>query len=206
MKLCRKISAGILLTCILLSMTGCGQKRPDATTVYVDKKGKLKQILVDAAPSYSIGDLQEFTEQKITTYLEETEESEVRLESCEEEEGTIYMELSYGSSADYTAFNHMDCFSGTLQEASDAGVLPSDMLLAPDGSSTDCSALLAEEEEYMVLILNENTLVQSEKKILYVSGMVALSGETTAIVGDGDAGTSGFFPRLTDTPAILIYK
>lgn len=206
MKICRKIPMYLLLIVVLLSLTACGEKRPEATTVCVDKGGKLKQILVDPAPDYSIGDLQEYTEERITAYLKENEEGEVRLESCEQEDGVLYMELSFGTAADYTTFNGMDCFLGTLEEAAAAGVVPGDTLLAPDGTPMDFTALTAEHPEYRMLVLSENTLVETNKEIICSTVQAAITGKNTAVIGDGDAGTSGYYPRKTDTPAYLIFE
>lgn len=206
MKLCRKLPVCLLLIVVLLSLSACGEKRPEATTVCVDKGGKLKQILVDQAPDYSMADLQEYTEERITAYLKENKEGEVRLESCEEEEGVIYMELSFGTSADYTAFNSMDCFCGTLEEAAEAGIQPGDTLLTADGSTVDYAILLAENPEYHMLVLSENTLVQTNKDILCSTVQASITGKNTAKVGDGDAGTSGYYPRKMDVPAYLIFE
>ena len=206
MKLCRKIPMCLLLIVVLLSLSACGEKRPEATTVCVEKGGKLKQILVDPEPEYSVNDLKEYAEESISAYLEATEEGEIRLESCEEQDGIVYMELSFGSSADYSAFNSMDCFCGTLEEASAAGEIPTDTLLAPDGSAVDFSALLAEHPDYHLLVLSEHTLVETNTDILCATVQATITGERTATIGDGDAGTSGYFPRKTDAPAWLIFE
>ncbi|MDO4489926.1 MAG: hypothetical protein Q4B85_02475 [Lachnospiraceae bacterium] len=206
MKLCRKISLYLLLTVVLLSLSACGGKRPEATTVCVEKGGKLKQVLVDPAPDYYVEDLQSYTEDRISTYLKDSEEGEVRLNSCRETEGTVYMELSFGSAADYSAFNRMDCFLGTLQEAADAGISPPDVLAAPDGTPADFGTLLAEHPEYRMLLLSEHTLVQTNTDILYSTPQAVITDGRAAIIGDGDAGTSGYYPRKTDLPGCLIFE
>lgn len=206
MKLCRKIPMCLLLIVVLLSLSACGGKRPEATTVCVEKGGKLKQILVDPTPSYSVSDLQEYTEERITAYLEDNEEGEINLDSCTEEDGVVYMELSFGTSADYSAFNSMDCFCGTLEEAAAAGLTPAESLCAPDGTEMSFSSLLAEHPEYHMLILSENTLVETNSDIICSGGPIGVTGERTAMIGDGDAGTSGNYPRKTDASAFLIFE
>lgn len=206
MKYCRKMWMCLLLLVVTVSLSACGGKRPEATTVLVEKGGKLKQILVDPAPDYSVTGLQEYTEERISAYLEDNKEGEIGLDSCEEEDGVLYLEISYGSSADYAAFNAMDCFCGTLEEAAAEGIVPSEVLVAPDGSAVDFSALLAEHPEYRMLVLSENVLIQTNQDILCASAPAAITGTRTAVIGDGDAGTSGYFPRKTEIPAYLITK
>ncbi|MDO4616337.1 MAG: hypothetical protein Q4B03_02615 [Lachnospiraceae bacterium] len=206
MKLCRKICVCLLLITSLLSLSACGGERPEATTVYVDKKGNLKQILVDPAPDYSPGELQTYTEDRIAAYNKAHTDADVQLNSCTEEEGVIYAELSYGSFEDYTGFNSMDCFLGTLEEAQTAGMIPEEQLIAAGGEAVDIAALLAEHPEYHILSLSEHTLVQTETAILGSGGTVVITGETTAVFGDGDAGTSGYYPRKTEAAGWLIFE
>ncbi len=205
MKLCRKIPMYLLLIAVLLSLSACGGKRPEATTVYVDKDGKLKQTLVDPSPDYALEKLQAYTENRITSYLKGTEDGEVRLNSCKEEDGFVYMELSYGTAADYAAFNGMECFCGTLEEASAAGMVPAEPLQAPDGTGVDFAALLAEHPEYHLLVLAEHVQVQTDTAIVCASAPAAVTGDYTAVIGDGDAGTSGYYPRKTAS-AYLIFE
>lgn len=206
MKKCRKIPVYLLLLVALLSLTACGDKRPEATTVCVVKGGKLKQILVDQAPDYSVAELQEYTEDRIAAYLKTEKKGDVKLDSCEEKDGVICMELLFNTAADYTAMTGMTCFYGTLEEAVEAGMAPQDTLVAPDGTTADFSALAAEKPEYHMLVLAENVLVQTQENILYATAPAVITGEKTATIGDGDADTSGFIPRKTDTPAFLIFK
>ncbi len=205
MKLCRKIPMCLLLTVALLSLAACGSERPEATTVYVDKEGNLRQILVDSQPEYSVSDLEAYTEDSITAYLKANEGASIELESCEEADGVLYLELSYGSAEDYSGFNSMDCYLGTLEEASAAGMI-GDTLLDADGLEMDTAALLAEHPDCRLLVLSEHTRVQTETAILCGSSLVAITGENTAQIGDGDAGTSGYFPRKTDAAAYLVFE
>lgn len=205
MKLCRKISMCLLLILSILSLSACGGKRPEATAVYVDKDGNLKQILVDASPEYSLEGLRDFTEDKIKTYLKENENGEIRMDSCEEKNGIVYLELSYGRAADYAEFNRMSCFLGTLNDAALAGIVPEGNLTAPDGSAVDFASLQEEHPEYYLLSLSENIIVQTDRRIQAVSSLVTVSSENTAVIGDGDAGTSGYYPRKTAASAYLIF-
>lgn len=206
MKQCRKIPVYLLLLVVLLSLSACGEKRPEATTVCVVKGGKLKQILVDQAPDYTESELQEYTEDKIAAYLETEKKGDVKLDSCKEVDGVVYMELLFGSAADYSAMTGLPCFFGTLEEAVDAGTVPAGTLVAPDGTTVEFSALLAEHPDYHMLGLAENVLVQTNKEIFYSVAPATVTGERTAVIGDGNSDTSGYMPRMTDAPAYLIFE
>ncbi len=206
MRRCRKMALCLLTCAAALALSACGREMPEATTVYVDENGTLEQILVDASADYSADDLKQYARESIDACLKANEEADIELVSCRKEDGTVYLELSYGSSDDYTALNSMYCFLGTLEEAAAAGTAPEGTLLAADGSETDYASLLAEHPEYHMLILSENTLVQTDTAILCGTELVTITGESTAVIGDGDAGSSGYFPRKTDGTACLIFE
>ncbi len=206
MKKCRKISLILLLGMLVLSFSACSGEWPESTTLYAKQNGTLSQILVDTDPDYTLSELKTYAEEEIADYNENTEEGEVKLRSSKERDGVIYMELSYGSSSDYATFNGMNCSLTTLEEAAAAGILPEESLIAQDGSEVDISNLLAENPTCHLLILAEHTLVETESGIIGASSLVTITGEQTALIGDGDADTSGYYPRKTDRAAYLLFE
>ena len=200
---------GIFLMILALGMLGgCSKKDPDTNTVYIGKDGSVTEAAVEAFDKdyYKQEELESFIQDEIAEYEKTHEEKQVKLESFTVEEGTAKLLMDYESYQDYQDFNGRELFAGTVVQAIAAGYsFNTDFLPVEDGKiageadteSTESPAdavsgsEVTKNEDYRVVVINEDTDVVVKGSIKYVSaGSVTLKDKKTASVQTVNEGVS----------------
>ena len=190
----RALTLLLLATCLL---AGCsfpgGATR---TTVTIDENGRLTEDIVEdlGGQDYTAEELQSFVESSLAAY-NPAEEERIKLLSCRVENGSVKISMQYESVEDYTAFNQVICFQGTLKQAEDAGYSLDRSWREPNGSEGDPQIIREREKEWKIFIVSEPIHVKVPDKILYASENVKITGRLTAVVetvmNEGPADASG---------------
>lgn len=189
----------ICLCLVLMSslLIGCGQSEdPDTDTVYVKKNGSITEISIGDFDKdyYDQEELQQFIEDEITSYKEENEDCDVKMDSVSVEEGVAKLSMNYGDYSDYAGFNGVEFFAGTVVQAIAAGytfdVAYNSVEAGTEAGSADQTEVTG-DDKFKVVVLNEDTDVVVKGKIAYVSGdNVTVKSDNTASVAAMNEGVS----------------
>lgn len=212
---CRKPLSGCLaLTALLLLVSfllaGCGgQEVADTSTVSLGKDGKLTQTIVEdkGSDDYQLDELKAYIEESLASYRESAGEEKIQLKSCSIDENRVRICLTYESWQDYQEYNQMPCFYGTVAEAAAAGYSFERSFLTREGEAADASAILAEQGDGKILILQEPVRVEVPGAIQYVTDNVSISAAKTAqIAGSTSANAAGQTILVADAEAYIIFQ
>lgn len=188
-----------ILAAAALTWSGCaGTQDAEATTLYVDEDGMLEQVIVETVEedAFTQEELRNYIRDDLAEYAETAGSEAVTLESCRLSGNTARITLNYASAGDYAAYNQVECFLGTEQEARDAGYNFDGSFLDGSGNAVDMNSVQISEEAH-VLILEEVINVRLPEEVLYTTSNASVSdGQTVTVEGE-----TGF----TDTPVYIIY-
>lgn len=202
----------LFLTAIVLCaglLTGCGDKYDtEESTIFILKDGTIVSTDVESfdTATYDEEGLRTYVEEKINTYNDEYGKNCVSLEKLTVEENIAKLIIKYASDEDYTRFNGVELFCGTMADALVSGY-PFDVAFAAiqDGKATSCSASdVKGADGYKVVVLKANGNVQVKGDIAYVSvANVELLDDNKISVKAGNSlfGGSTEEPEGTDTQA-----
>lgn len=163
---------GLMLVVVL---SGCNAQNPDkigATTIYVDKEGKIIETVVEdfSMSHYSDEELKQFIEQDISLYHENKGEEVVGLEFFEVKDEIVKVQMSFATAEDYREFNSVDIFNGTISEALSSGYSLDVILKAlPEEEETIGIHEILTMQDKKVLITDVPARLRCELPILYVS-------------------------------------
>lgn len=181
----KKIRTVLLVLCMMGLMAGCGGVADaDTTSVIIDKKGAVTQVIVEDfnQPYYNVDELKSEIEQKAGQYNASSgNEKAIVLDSLSvSDQGVVKVTLEFAGWQDYTGFNEKLLFVGTVSEAYNAGYTFPDMKVAQDGSRLG-SADVLEKGDMHIAIMEESQSIRVPTKIAYYSEGISLSGEKTAV-------------------------
>lgn len=198
-------------------LAGCGKLEVTRDTIYIQKNGKVTAVSMDELDKdyYSEQELEEYVDQEAAAYTSENGNKSLKVDSFEVQDSAVTLQLTYASSEDYVSFNGTVLFSGTVEEALNAGYdFDMEFYSAGYGSESaeseeeQLSDEAAEEEmtdgsvdgeeitahsDYKVVITNEALNVKVDGDILYVSGEdFSMEDESTVSIPDpGDSQVAG---------------
>lgn len=198
MKKIYSIFAAVLM---LSFLSGCGQTFPESSTLYIQKNGKLSEATIEAFDKdyYDKQELEDFIQKQIDKFEEKSEQGLVKKKSYEVEEGIAKLMMTYEDYQAYTDFTGRELFAGTVVQAMANGyMLDTDFVevntdkASSNAGSTETlsraaeyvdSSVITENDDYKVVILNQDIDVVVKGKIHYVSAAgVTVTGSDTATV------------------------
>ena len=170
----RRILAIVLAAAMMLGMSACGAEKSAVTetTIEARKNGTIVHTIVEEFTEeyYSFDELMEMITDSCTNYNASAGKGRVVVESVELSEGILTAVMKYKSADDYTAFNQVPLFTGTIQEAIDAGYnMNVRLYLADGGEFTIGKEELLEMKDRHLMILREEVFVRVWNDILYHS-------------------------------------
>ncbi len=184
----RKLTAALCMVLLLpVLLTSCGTTSSDvknSSRVELTKNGKIIEYTVEdfSASNYDIDELKDFVEDEIKAYKSENKgRINVRTERVRND--TAYLTVRYNSTETYAAFNDVECFAGTLEEAEEAGY---DVSVDSDPDQ--------EEESFYVFIIETDANVTIPGNVLEsyctVGETELLSNDTVAVeIPESDLGS-----------------
>lgn len=176
----------VILT-LLLSLTACGMKNTetdaDVSTIIIDKDGKIVSKIVEDFDEvyYSEDELKDMIGQEIATYNKAKGEEKISFKSCEKVDNSVVVQLSFASSEDYSEFNGVELFVGTVQQAYQKGYDLNLSMKDETGKEVGKDEILSLGDN-QIIISDENIGIVSNKKIAYVSDGITLQGAKTAFL------------------------
>ncbi|MBQ8279894.1 MAG: hypothetical protein IJZ23_08665 [Roseburia sp.] len=204
----KKIGCAILAVLMLGSMfAGCGAVDSESSIVHVGKKGKVQTVDVETFDKsyYSETDFETFAQEAIDAYNMSHEVDAIELTEFTVEGDVAKLKMEYKTIADYSEFNDITLYQGTIAEAVGAGYLfDVDFSKVEKGEVTGAAtrADILAEEGLSVVIIKANTDVQIDGTIYYVSSANVTVTDKDAISIYDEENTS----LDTDVCTYIIYK
>jgi hypothetical protein len=192
MKKCTAILAALALSVGLLS--GCGDTyEATESTVFVEKDGTILSTDIEAfdPSSYDESGLQTYVEETIREYTEEHGKDSVKLKDLSFADGKATLSIEYASVKDYSEFNEIEMFTGSVAEALAAGyTFVGEYYEFQNGNQSLCDAsAFLNTDGYKVVIIKANTDVHVSGKIKYasVTNVALLDNSTVAISAENNS-------------------
>lgn len=181
----------LVLSLLLLSLTGCGQdnKTPEIRSLSFGKKGEiLHQVVEKADQEYyqiQLTDVENFATKRVEEYCADKGEDRVTLEAVEEKDGNILLQFCYASPEDYSGFNHRLLYVGSLEDAVDEYYLESVPFVSVKGQASEIGYIEEWDAKKMIVLETkggEEILVNLPGKTLYIN-QSADSSQEVIVVG-----------------------
>ena len=193
----KTVQIGLISVLTIALLTGCGTEfSADKDTIYVQKKGTIKGANVADFDKeyYSETELSEFITDTVDTYVAKSGEGTVTIQEFAVENGIAHVYLDYAGAEDYAQFNGVEFFAGNILDAKADGYdIPNAFTAVTDKETT------WDAEGNKIVIVGQQTQVQVDGTILFVSENASVTGKSTADVTydilDEDA-----------QPAYIVYK
>ena len=194
-----------LLVCLALVvfLSGCSQLNriigleeddwktwtPDNTAVQIAQDGQVTETIFETLDRsyYDVDELQDLIARSVREYREANGEESISVPVFEFAEGKIHLVLVYRSVDDFSAYNQLVLFNGSMLDAEMQGYLFSNTFSRVEGSEIREKELPASEvlshKEYRAAISDGTHIVQVPGKIRYVSTGAQLLNSHTARPG-----------------------
>ncbi len=183
----------------LFALSGCGERANAVTSVSIDKDGKITNIIYEEFDKdyYDLDELSDMAASEISEYNVEYSSPKVSLEKAElvEDGARARLSMSYESASDYSHFNQVSLFYGTVEEAVNKGYTISKSLVDASGNKID-EAFIDEHPDRHIIITTDKSNIKTPYNIEYMSNGVILSDKKEAVVS----------AVTTDTVQLLLSK
>ena len=187
------ICVGFTMILCMGLLSGCSKKTDvDTSTVFIEKKGKITSVDVEALDKdyYDEAELESYITDHVNDYTSENGNT-VEMASFTVTDQVAKLQMQYDSYEDYTAFNGIELYDGTVVEAEAAGYdFDTDFISASDEDTKKVSKddVLADDNNKIVII-KANVDVKVDGTILYVSkeNTKVTEKNKVSITGEGSA-------------------
>lgn len=195
----KTICAGLICILCIGVLSGCSKRTDvDTSTVFIEKKGKITSVDVENLDKdyYDETELESYITEHITDYVAENGKN-VDKKSFEVIDGVAKLQMRYESYEDYTKFNGIELYTGTVVKAQAAGYdFDTEFYSVPEKLEENAKSYSVTKEDVLadddnkVAVIKANLDVQVPGKVLYVSKQntkvtakdtVSITGEETAL-------------------------
>jgi len=204
----KRVSCAILAVLMLGTMlVGCGPVDSESNLIFISKKGQVQTVDVEEFDKsyYNEADFKAFAQEAIDVYNKSHEVDAITLSEFSVEEGIAKLKMEYKSVADFSNFNEITVYQGSVASAVSEGYLfDVDFSKVEKGEVTGSAtrADILAEEGLSVIIIKANTDVQVDGNICYVStaNVTVIAKDTVAIYDEENTSLT------TDVCTYIIYK
>ena len=176
----KAVQIGLISVLAVTLLAGCGAEfSADKDTIYVQKKGTIKGANVANFDKeyYKETELSEFITETVDTYVAKSGDGTVVIQEFAVENGIAHVYLDYAGAEDYAQFNGVEFFAGTILDAKADGYdIPNAFTAVTDKDIT------WDAEGNKIVIVGQQTQVQVDGTILFVSKNASVTGKNTADV------------------------
>ena len=163
-------------------LCACGSDKASETRITVNKDGTILNVVCDGFEKeyYQLSELEDMAAKEITYYNSEYTTPRINLEeSVLSDDGEVSLKISYSNYIDFSHFNQVTFFYGTVDEASSRGFsLPGD-LVSPDGEKI-VPGDIDDLDERHVIISGDKTKIEAPFNISYMSRGVSVKDKKEA--------------------------
>ncbi len=195
----KMICAGFAVILCMGLLSGCSKRTDvDTSTVFIEKKGQIVSMDVEALDKeyYDEAELESYITDHVTEYTAANGETVEKI-FFEVTDGIAKLQMEYDSYEDYTGFNGIELYTGTVVKAQAAEYgFDTEFCSVSKGSGDSEYALekvskeeVLADDSNKVVIIKANVDVQVPGTILYVSAQdTKVTGKNTvSITGEGSS-------------------
>lgn len=179
----RRIFCVLLVLGVMFVMSGCTKgDKVKKTTLYIEEDGKLTEAIVEALDKkyYDAGEMEDWIDEEVKAYNKE-HGSAVDLKKCEVDGKEAKVTFEYKSMVDYSEFNNVKAFCGTIAQAEKAGYGFEGEFISTKDKPSITHMELEGSKKYKVVILEDSQKVVLENDILYASPNVKVDGKKATV-------------------------
>ena len=188
----KTVITALIAATVCSNITACGAEKEQATCVEIDKDGKVTNVIYEAFDKeyYDIQELSDMAASEISEYNSEYSNQKIALEKAElvEDDSFAKLTMTYVSASDYSHFNQVSLFYGTVEEALDKGYTVSNTLVNSEGDSMDGS-FIEEHKNRHIVITSDKSNIKTPYNIEYMSKGVTLNDKKEAVLSAVTADT-----------------
>ena len=179
-----------LITCLI---TGCfgGSDDLNDTTLSISSKGEITHHIVESFDKsyYNEDELRTGINEQIEEYCNSKgDDSLIKLQDLKILDGVATADLIFKDCSDYSAFNEVDLFYGTIEEAMEADY-PTDVTLK---SVEDDETIGKYEFEALadskIIVTGESLIIKAPGKIAYTTANIDVIDKSTAKMASDSVG------------------
>lgn len=192
----KRLAGMISVVFVMLFAVGCAKgDKVKNTTMYMEKD-KITEAIVEELDEeyYDAKKMKDWAKQEVDAYNQEHGGNALEMIKCEVKDEIARVTIEYNTMKDYSSFNGLEAFCGTIKEAEQAGYEFEGEFKSSKGKPSITHTELENSEAYSVVILAEAQQVILENEILYASPNVSVKGKK-AVIGEEKG-----------EPAYIIYK
>ncbi len=175
----RSIAPFIALSVILC---GCGSEDSRETRITIDKDGVITSTIYDdfLEEYYDISELEDMATREISYYNSEYDSPKITLsDSKATDDGEVMLSMQFDSYVDYSHFNQVTFFYGTLADAKESGFTISDNLLDSNGLKLSNEQALELQDRH-IIITSDKTKIVAPYSIEYATKDVVIKDKKEA--------------------------
>ena len=207
-KLCSVVLVMVLL-CSLLPGCGTSSFDADESTVYIGKMGKVFSVYVETFDQsyYDETELKEYIQDAVDAYNDEQGSKNVKITDVSVADGVGKLKMQYETAEDYTEFNGIELYQGSVLKAMAAGYdFGASFFRVEDGTMTGTANRqdILNSDDLNVVVIRANLNVKVDGTIEYVSAEnVTVTGSDTVSIKEESAGDGSF---ETDVYTYIVYR
>ena len=179
----RILAAVAVMSFTVTGLTACGKESAGVSSVSIDKDGKVTNVLYEEFDKdyYSLDELTNMAEDEISDYNSEYETQRIMLSEANllEDESVVKLTMDFESTSDYSFYNQVDLFYGTVEEARNSGYELNLNLVDDKGEKIDPS-IIDKNPDRHIIITNDKTNIKTPYNIQYMSKGVTCQGKKEA--------------------------
>lgn len=184
-----------VLLCAGCMLTGCSSFSPDVSGVSIDKKGGITEVVREMFDEsvYSKEELESQLGNEIAEYNAQAGADLVKEKKLQVKDGVAVLKMTYASSRDYAAFNHLDFYAGDIIGAVQAGYMFEGSFYQVDNGTVNestgvwGSGIISGTND-RVVVFQGPLLVEVPGKITYVSSNIQVTDKSTAVGSESSRG------------------
>ncbi|MBP3477720.1 MAG: hypothetical protein J6K48_15610 [Lachnospiraceae bacterium] len=172
----RRGELALLLSIVTLGLVGCSQsKTSDGCSISIEKDSTITHQIVGQFEQnyYEMDGLEALAAERVAEYCDENGAGCVTLESVEEQDNKILVNLKYNSPEDYNGFNNRELYVGALTEADSQGYeLEKIAFVSSKGEPVELGYIDEQDAKRIIIIATkpgEEVLVNTYGKVLYIN-------------------------------------
>lgn len=184
---------GVVAGIVLLALaSGCGSNYEEygKNVMKFAKDGSLTEIIREEFDEevYNKDDLVASVEEEVASYNGNSGNEPVDLKKCKVSDGQAVVTMEYDSAETYAEFNQAKVYQGTISTFSESEYHAYSDLKDVEGKQISLSSIVASGDEYNIIALNMDCIVEINGTICYVSGDVEfISDEAANVTGNDEA-------------------
>lgn len=188
-----KILLLVLVAALMgIILTACGASSPEVTLLEINKDGEIKNVIYEEfGEDYDLGELTDMASREISSYNSDFISPKLSMEEPEIIDNGAFVKLTmdYKSASDYSHFNNISLFYGTVQEAVGKGYAVPDDLIGRDGEKMEKDFLEGNQERH-IIITTDRSNIKTPYDIEYASEGVMIINKREAMLEDAKGDTA----------------